>query len=199
MLQDILWISYHQQKLSNPFTLDHTQDKYKRKYDEDLQNELRILEELHYHCLSEPLYITELRSALKDQGLLDDNLQDKELTIKEKFKETNFFKSGIIYLNTQEINDYKNTKSFEDLNVKRKSFEYDILSNTGKETYLLKDLETKEKTIQKKSKIISIKKIPKHIIQKALAKNDFYRFNLLQKYFPTLESMQSFIDDDNFL
>ena len=182
-----------------PFALDHTQDKYKRKYDEDLQNELRILEELHYHCLAEPLYITELKSALKEQGLLDDELQDKELTIKEKFKQTNFFKSGIIYLNTQELNDYKNIKSFEDLNVKRKSFEYDILSNIGKETDLLNDLESKEKAIQKKSKIIVVKKIPKQIVQKALAKNAFYRFNLLKKYFPALESMQSFMSDDPFL
>lgn len=182
-----------------PFALDHTQDKYKRKYDEDLKNELRILEELHYHCLSEPLYITELRSALKDQWLLDDDLEDKELRIKENFKKTSFFKSGIIYLNDQEKNTYEHVKSFADLNVKKKNFEYDILSSTGKETELLKDIETKEKAIQKKSEIITIKNIPQHIIQKSLAKNEFYKFNILQTYFPNLDSIQSFIDSDDFL
>jgi len=126
-------------------------------------------------------------------------LEDKELKIKENFKKTSFFKSGIIYLNDQEKNTYEHVKSFADLNVKKKNFEYDILSSTGKETELLKDIEAKEKSIQKLSKIIPIKNIPQHIIQKSLAKNEFYKFNILQTYFPNLNSMQSFIDSDDFL
>lgn len=32
-----------------PFTLDEGEDRFKRKYDEDINSELRVLEELHYH------------------------------------------------------------------------------------------------------------------------------------------------------
>lgn len=184
-----------------PFVIDPTQNKYKRKYDEDLENELRILEELHYHCLAEPLYITELKSALKDQWLLDDDLENKELKLKESFKKTSFFKSGIIYLNNQEKNTYDNVKSFADMNVKKKNFEYNILSSISKESAILKDIDSKEKSeIQnKESKVIALPEIPKHIIRKALAKNVFYKFNTLQTYFPKLASIDEFINSTEFL
>lgn len=182
-----------------PFIIEATQNKYQRKYDEDLDNELRILEELHYHCLAEPLYITELKSALKDQWLLDDHLEDKALTLKKQFKETSFFKSGIIYLNNQEKNTYENVKSFSDLKVHKKNFEYTILSNISKETFLLKEIEEKEKSIQKGSIVIVLPDIPKHIIKKALAKNEFYKFSTLQTYFPKLESIEEFITSKDFL
>ena len=182
-----------------PFTLDHTQDKYKRKYDEDLENELRILEELHYHCVSEPLYITELRSALKDQGLLDENMVDRSLKMKDEFKKKPFYQSGMVYLNEQKVNKYETIKSFGDLNVKKKNFEYIILSSAGKESELLGEDEVKEKSIQRKSKELKVKNIDKHIIQKAIARNEFYRFDQIQRYFPTLKSIQSLLSDDAFL
>ena len=40
-----------------PFIINKTDDKYKRKYDKDLQNDLRVLEELHYHSHNESRYI----------------------------------------------------------------------------------------------------------------------------------------------
>jgi len=33
-----------------PFQLNKGEDKYKRKFDEDIENELRIIETFHYHC-----------------------------------------------------------------------------------------------------------------------------------------------------
>lgn len=42
---------------------------YKRKYDSDLDNELKILEELHYHSPSMPKYIDEIKAALPQTGI----------------------------------------------------------------------------------------------------------------------------------
>ena len=55
-----------------PFTTDAHPDLYKRKFDHDATAELRILEELHYHCFHENKYISELRIALREEGLMDD-------------------------------------------------------------------------------------------------------------------------------
>ena len=47
----------------------------------------------------------------------------RELKLKEKFKETDLYKYGVIYLNRQTQKDYQHVKSFEDLaalSVKRK-------------------------------------------------------------------------------
>ena len=41
----------------------------KRKYDKDLESELRVLEELHYHSLTDNRYIAELRSELVKSGI----------------------------------------------------------------------------------------------------------------------------------
>ena len=45
-------------------------------FDGDLENELRVLEELHYHSLSEPQYAAKKQQALIEHGMLD----EKEVT-----------------------------------------------------------------------------------------------------------------------
>jgi type III restriction enzyme len=48
-----------------PFPYKDTQ-KNKRKFDDDLKHELRVLEELFYHSESDHRYISELKRELKD-------------------------------------------------------------------------------------------------------------------------------------
>ena len=57
------------------FKINETDDKYKRKYDKNLDNELRILEELHYHSHNESRYISEIKTALIEEGMLDENVK----------------------------------------------------------------------------------------------------------------------------
>src|SRR3989344_4110307 len=62
-----------------PFKTSEEQERFKRKYDKDLDNELRILEELHYHSLNESRYISEIKKALVEEGLMDEKTTEKEL------------------------------------------------------------------------------------------------------------------------
>ena len=48
-----------------PFQIDTEQPKFQRKYDDDITNELRICEELYYHCQNDHRYVTELHQALR--------------------------------------------------------------------------------------------------------------------------------------
>lgn len=81
------------------FQLNESEDKYKRKFDEDLDNELRIIETLHYHSAHNPKYIEEIKSALIEMGILEEKYEQLDLFIKESFKKTDFWKKGVVFIN----------------------------------------------------------------------------------------------------
>ena len=76
-----------------PFAIDKGQDKFTRKYDEDLTNDLKILEELYYHTKEDSRYISELKKALIETGVYedDDKLETRQLSLKLDFKESEFY------------------------------------------------------------------------------------------------------------
>ena len=78
-----------------PFILPENDDRFRRKLDGDLGNELRVLEELHYHSINDSKYVSELRTALVEEGMMDEQQISKELTLKASFKETAFYKHGL--------------------------------------------------------------------------------------------------------
>ena len=47
-----------------PFVLSDNNERYCRKFDGDLEHELRVIEELHYHSINDSRYVSELRTAL---------------------------------------------------------------------------------------------------------------------------------------
>ena len=185
-----------------PFSLppEH-EDKYKRKFDEDMQHELRVLEEFHYHSINDLPYITEIKKALVNEGLIDEQVVTRELKLKAKFKETDFYKYGVIYLNKQTQKDYGHVKSFEDLadlSVQKKWHEHTVYEASGGVTGMIESDETYT-TRNRDSKDISLTEIEPNIIQTAIARNPFFKFASLKRYFPQLKSMQEFRTSDNFL
>lgn len=102
-----------------PFKLNEEQDPYKRKYDDDISNDLKILEELYYHTKEDNRYISELKKALIETGVYEDeeNLVTKNLTIKPDFKKTDFYMNGRVYYNKRIQKDNSAIKSFEDLGI----------------------------------------------------------------------------------
>ncbi|MFZ1971048.1 MAG: DEAD/DEAH box helicase family protein [Candidatus Nanoarchaeia archaeon] len=111
-----------------PFKISEEQERYKRKYDKDIENDLRILEELHYHSLSESRYISEITKALVEEGLMDEKTVEKPLRLKDSFKKSSFYKNGVIYINKRAEKDYSKVKSFADLGVKDRDFQYNLFS-----------------------------------------------------------------------
>lgn len=181
-----------------PFKINETDDKYKRKYDKNLDSELRILEELHYHSHNESRYISEIKTALIEEGMLDEKEVEVDLKLKEEFKKSSFYKTGIVYANEKKKRSFEKVKQLSDLWVSQKNIVFNILSGTGIETQVFEDKD-KGQEIKKSKKDISLKDIEPHIIRNALAKNDFYSFNSLKHYFPEIESISDFIKKDNYL
>jgi len=183
-----------------PFKLKELgNDKFKRKFDEDLENELRILEELHFHSWNESRYISELKNALVSEGLIDDNTVEKELKLKEKFLKSLFYNTGVIYLNERIKNDYSNVRSFSDLGFTKKDFPYLLRSYRGKVTNALTDDKYDNLNIRKVTKTIRIKDIDRHIVMNALSSKEFFKFDNIKIYFPNITSINDFIDDKEYL
>jgi len=181
-----------------PFKIAEIDDKFKRKYDKDLQNEIRVLEELHYHSHNESRYISEIKTALIEEGMLDEDEIEVKLELKKEFRDSDFYKHGLVYANEKKKRNFEKVKQLADLGVSQRNIVFSILSGTGVETQVFENKD-KGREIKKDKKDISLKNIEPHIIKNALTKNDFYSFDSLKHYFPELESVNDFIFKNNYL
>lgn len=184
-----------------PFALEEGQDPFTRKFDDDISNDLKILEELYYHTKEDSRYISELKQALIDTGIYEDdeNTVQLKLKLKPTFKETDFYKTGKVVFNKKVKKSYDNVKSFADLGVKKKNFSYTLSSGVGRMTGVFTKEEENGDTGKIEQKDISVKDIPKHIIRFALSQNPFYYFDSLERYFPNIESISNFIASEDYL
>lgn len=184
-----------------PFTLDQDQDQYTRKYDDDISNDLKILEELYYHTKEDSRYISEIKKALVDSGIYedDDNLVTKDLKIKESFKDTPFYKTGAVFFNEKAIRSYENVKSISDLDVSLRNYVHILSSGSGKVGAAFSDSTEEDSVASLKSIDIKLSDISFHVIRFTLTKNPFFHFNNLIKFFPNLKSLSQFVNDKNYL
>ena len=85
-----------------PFSFEDKQPN-KRKFDNDMQHELRILEELFYYTHDEQSrYITELKNELRKDGYLPEKDDDKVLAtfkLKSEFADNKDFRELLIWAN----------------------------------------------------------------------------------------------------
>ena len=84
-----------------PFVIGNSvEEKYTRKFDENENNKLRVIEQLHYHSANNPRYISELKQVLRESGIYDDQeLVERQLKLKESFKKTRTYIDGVVWMN----------------------------------------------------------------------------------------------------
>lgn len=183
-----------------PFKVEDNQELYKRKYDEDVLNDLRICEELHYHCQNDSKYIHELHQALKEIGIDLDNTIDVNYILKDSFKSDVLYKQGIVFKNERRL---KSRKSIESLKASVKDRIYTINIEKGNliEDKIFAD-NINESNSKSKRNIIKIKDIAEcnyALINKAICKYPIFKFNTLSSYYPNLKSTKEFITSDDYL
>lgn len=186
-----------------PFQIDNEQSKFQRKYDEDITNEMRICEELYYHCQNEHRYVNELKSALNEIGLDLNKVVKKEYVLKDDFRKDKIYTEGVIFVNNRVIKDRTNIIGLSQ-DVRDKIYTYtpsfgysneDILMNNSLISF--EELSTNRKTLH--FSIGEIADINYAIINKALMKYPIYKFNILKSYFPNISSTREFITSKNYL
>ncbi len=183
-----------------PFQLNDLQDKYKRKFDDDIENELRIIETLHYHSAYNPKYIEEIKSALTEMGIIPAKHVQVDLFIKESFKKTDFWRNGVIFINDRtpnprmEISSLKAARIEQDYQYALRTGEIseEVILEEGKETKTTKDV------AQSKRKY-KLSDFGENIVRSALDKLEFYKFETLKKYFPHIKSVKEFITSNDYL
>ena len=183
-----------------PFQLGETEDKYKRKFDEDIEGELRIVETLHYHSAHNPDYITEIKSALTEMGIIPEKHVQVDLFIKDSFKKTDFWKKGVVFINDRVPNPRTKIFSLDDARIEH---DYSYKLRTGE---LREDVILEEEGKSGLTKDVARSKIKyklldfgENTIRGALDKFEFYKFETLKKYFPHIKSVREFILSSNYL
>jgi type III restriction enzyme len=179
-----------------PFILSKEQEKYKRKYDQAPESELKILEELYYHSKNNPKYIQELTVALIKTGIIPDKTRTINLKVKPGFMESYFWKNGLLFKNKRIKFDKTKIRSLKDIGIEKK-FKFNIFTGELRETAIFN--EEKAKVVERATKNFTLGDFEKHLVRKAIDRIDFYKFDNLTKDFPNLTSIKEFISSENFL
>ncbi len=183
-----------------PFAINEDDEKYKRKYDSDIDNPLRVCEELYYHCQYDSRYIDELNKALIATGIMPESQTEVHYVLKDSFKQDEIYKTGIVFLNRREV---KSRKDIVELLPSVRDKEYSVTVNTGKTAMdtMMMNAHTNT-TVKTYTYRTSIKKIADYnysIVHKALRRIDVFKFSVLSGYFPNLKSLRDFIINDAYL
>ena len=179
-----------------PFVINNYDDKYKRKFDNDLNNEMRVCETLYYHCIDDSIYISEIKKALQETGFnFSEPKHMFEYKVKPEFKETKTYREGKLFINKQKkvnnvsivgIPDSFSVSIVKDLRFK--SFTDNLFD--GVTQHHQKSNETEVKNTYNISELATTNK---NIVLKALRQFPIYNFNVLKEYFPNLTSHLEFI------
>lgn len=181
-----------------PFVIgDNLEEKYTRKFDDNENNELRVIEQLHYHSANNPRYISELKQVLRESGIFDDqNLEERELKLKESFKKTRTYTDGVVWMNKrlsyEQLLEHRQESLF-DSNFIPKSFEVKL------PTHGVRDIEAFDEATYVSDSLEALtfkfgRVIGNNIVRAAINRNKKFSFDNLQKAFVGLSSVASFID-----
>jgi type III restriction enzyme len=184
-----------------PFQISETEDKYKRKFDEDAENELRIIETLHYHSAHNPKYIEEIKSTLTELGIIPEKHIQVSLFIKPEFKKTDFWQKGVIFINDRVQNQREEIFSFANAKIET-NYKYQLKTGVLKEIIILEEGETgreSNKTNGMARKTFKLSDFGENVLRSVLDKIEFYKFESLKRYFPHIKSVREFIVSPEYL
>lgn len=181
-----------------PFKVQEDQERFKRKYDHDLENDNRILETMYFHSKDDSKYITELKKALIQTGMQDEEPIKRTYQLKESFKESDIYQKGYVFSNRRITKDRSRVTSIEE-SKKNKVYQFTVADSSGYLGSLLG--EENSETILKPKKILvkKFKDINYNILSGAAESYRELRFSVLQEKYPHLQSMREFLTSDDYL
>ena len=174
------------------------EDKYTRKFDENENNELRVIEQLHYHSANNPRYISEMKQVLRESGIYDDqNMVERDLKLKESFKKTRTYTDGVVWMNKrlsyEEAVESRQGSLFDTTFVPdsievslptNKIFEMDAFGNEDGAPFV----DDSKEFFFKFGKVIDA-----HIVRHAMNRNKNFTFDKIHKAMVGISSVSDFI------
>ncbi|WP_394679148.1 DEAD/DEAH box helicase family protein [uncultured Exiguobacterium sp.] len=166
---------------------------FKRRFD-NTDNELKILEQLHYHTINDNNYVKQLNKSLDEADIVvqEDKMITFRAKVKESFKRSSVYKEGFLYVNKTTIPALRKPKNFSELSIQT-YYEFDVIDLVEQELY--SNEEKYEALILEEQKI----DISKILWRKALLQDRFYDFNNLKSLFIDLKGIEEFISSKDYL
>jgi len=179
-----------------PFSITPEEPKYLRKYDADLNNILRICEELYYHSGYNPRYIQELNTALEEIGIKASQTIEREFKVKQEFKNTGFYQKGVVFLNEQKPYLREDVFGLK-TSIIQQHYRIDLKTGSVRSSLVFSVNPAAEIDRKEQQYFLSDFGIP--LIRKAINSLEFYEFANLRIFFPNLSSITEFIESDLYL
>ena len=183
-----------------PFVVNGNEsEKYTRKFDDNELNELRVIEQLHYHSANNPKYISELKQVLRESGIYDDEtMVERQLNLKPSFMETRTYQNGLVWVNERQtykeyISEAGKEKHLED-NIIPEEFEVTLPTQKNRD---INAFTADESEVAENLPSLSVKLgkvIEKNVIRYALNRNSNYTFDKLEKILFGYTSLSQIIE-----
>lgn len=174
-----------------PFVLNG-EKSFTRRFDLS-NNDLSILEQLHYHTINDPAYIKTLHTSLEQADIIADTDGDgvvEHAKLKSAFKNSDFYKSGQLFFNeVEEISAHERSWTSYSLDK-----QYEISYKTANEVGLDNLAATSNTILHTKTL-----ELDRRYWFKAIQKIRFFEFSNLKHYFPELHSINEFLTDSKYL
>ena len=180
-----------------PFLVNEEQEKFKRKYDFDLNNKYRILETMFFHSINDSEYLTELRKALIKTGMEEENKIERKYILKDKFKNTDFYNHGYVFSNSRIEKTRENIYEISN-DLKYKTF-YPKVKNKNVKTENLIDDKNEKNFNNIEIKKIKLSEIDYNILSGTAIYFNELKFNVLKEKYPNLKTLKEFLKDKNYL
>lgn len=189
-----------------PFVMYGDEEKrFVRKFDENELEPLRVIEQLHYHSASNPKYIQEIRQTLRETGIMPDiNTVKREINLKDSFKDTRTYKSGVIWKNEQiEAAAIPEQIALLGGEGYRLQDVYDISVPVGishdRQIFVdNSDLESQTRS-EEYTFNVTFSRFPKNLVRYAVDRNKKLRYDIVAQKISGLNSLEGFLTGDKQL
>ena len=180
-----------------PFLVNEEQEKFKRKYDSDLDNKYRILETMFFHSIDDSKYISELKKALIEIGLQEKDMIERKYILKDEFKNTDFYNHGYVFSNSRIEKTRESIYEIEE-DLKYKVF-YPKIKNKNAKIENLIDNKNEKISDNIEIKKIKLREIDYNILSGSAIYFNELKFNVLKEKYPNLKTLKEFLTAENYL
>lgn len=175
-----------------PYEYDE-QRSYTRRFD-NTNNDLRFLETLHYHTISEKGYLANLEKSMNAVNLItanDETVRILSTKIKNVFKNTKVFKEGQLFVNESRPTTPEDFSSLDKFTIP-KEWLTEYIGSTLEVKFQEKE---QNQQIERHEQALGV---DRRFFKKAIQRNPFYRFSNLKEYLPRLKSINELLSSEQY-
>ncbi len=180
-----------------PFAPRPSDDRYRRKFDNNLDDKLRICEELYYHSATNSRYIDELKLALRESGALPNAATQVEYVLKDSFRRTPLFQQGWVFRNRRLPRDLA---QLTELPASVRQLNKHVRAVSGSSVSSLAfGQDAHQVSVASVTETKQLRDLPYAVVDKAARQTPGLNFAAMAAVLPQCTSMRQFLTSPHFL